>query len=223
MGTSSDAEVPVPSCADPDADAIAAVLAGEPARFATLVKRHDQALHRACRAVLDDDAEAEDCVQAAWVNAFRALASFRGEASFRTWITRIAVHEAAGRRRQRRREAPAPVEDLALSSQCPERATYADQLGRLLHRAIDTLPDGMRTVLVLRDVLELDTAETAACLAIGEEAVRVRLHRARQTLARTLAASEPELPDRARPARWRFAAARSARVLAAVMAVVVTT
>ena len=69
----------------------------------------------------------------------------------------------------------------------PERDAAADQLGRLLERGIDELPDGMRAVLVLRDVLELDTAETAECLGLTEEAVRVRLHRARAAVAASLA------------------------------------
>ena len=88
------------------------------------------------------------------------------------------------------------------------------ELGALLERHVDALSDGLRSVLILRDVLELDTAETASCLGITEEAVRVRLHRARQALAREL---ERELPG-----LWRFDGQRCTRMIAAVMAEIAT-
>ena len=95
----------------------------------------------------------------------------------------------------------------------PERAAFDGELGRLLERKIDALPDGMRAVLVLRDVIELDTAETAACLDIGPEAVRVRLHRARHALAESLSDTLAENV-------WRFDGDRCARVLGRVMAAI---
>jgi len=199
----------------PDADIIAEVVAGDVARFAVLVRRHNQALFRACRAVLGDDAEAEDAVQTAWVAAYRHLAGFRGDAAFRTWVTRIAVHEASARLRRRARLAALPIEETSVpdNSISPERDAFREQLGRLLERELDALPEGMRSVLVLRDILELDTAETAAALSIGAEAVRVRLHRARHALARQLA----ELLDRGAPDVWRFDGERCARMAERVL------
>lgn len=196
-----------------DAETIAAVIGGDDGQFATLVRRHNQTLFRACRAVLHDDAEAEDAVQAAWLSAYRALSSFRGDASFRTWATRIAVNEASSRLRGRRRLSLVPLEDSMSGTADPERETLDGELGRLLERKIDALPDGMRAVLVLRDVIELDTAETAACLGIGPEAVRVRLHRARHALAESLSDTLAEKV-------WRFDGDRCARVLARVMAAI---
>lgn len=194
-----------------DGEVITTVLAGDTEAFATLVRRHNQTLFRACRAVLHDDTDAEDAVQAAWLSVHRALPSFRGDASFRTWATRIAVHEASARLRARRRLALVPLEATMNAPDDPERDARTAELGRLLERQIDALPEGMRAVLVLRDVLELDTGETAACLGIGEEAVRVRLHRARHALAASLTS---ELPT----AVWRFDGDRCARTLARVMA-----
>jgi RNA polymerase sigma-70 factor, ECF subfamily len=196
-----------------DADVIAAVLGGDPERFATLVRRHNQTLFRACRAVLRDDADAEDAVQAAWLSVYRALPSFRGDAAFRTWATRIAVNEASARLRRRRRLAVVPLGEALTEVPDPERAAFSSELGRLLERKIDALPDGLRAVLVLRDVIELDTAETAACLGIREEAVRVRLHRARHALADSLS-------ERLTDMVWRFAGARCARTLERVMAAI---
>jgi RNA polymerase sigma-70 factor (ECF subfamily) len=202
----------------PEADLIDAVRAGDRARFAVLVQRHNQALFRACRAVLGDDAEAEDAVQAAWIAVYRALAGFRGDASFRTWATRIAVNEASARLRRRGRLAEVPLVEVTTMTidGGAESAVSDGELGRFLEQRIDALPEGMRTVLVLRDILELDTAETAACLGIGEEAVRVRLHRARRALADSLTEAMGAELSRV----WRFDGERCARVLDGVMAAI---
>ena len=197
-----------------DADLVRQVLAGDRGTFAVLVRRHNQRLFRACRAVLHDDQDAEDAAQAAWVSAYRHLATFRGDAAFSMWVTRIAVHEASARLRRRDRPALVAIEEVTLSDEHdPERAASTGELGKLLERHIDALPDGLRSVLMMRDVLELDTAETATCLGIREEAVRVRLHRARQALARDLV----DVVETALPGVWQFDGERCARMIDAVM------
>lgn len=204
-----------------DADVIADVLAGDKGRFAVLVKRHNEPVYRACRAVLRDDHEAEDAVQAAWLNAYRALASFRRDAAFRTWLIRIAINEATSRLRHLRRFDLVSTEGEAMTMNDdgnPERTVSGREISRLLEREIDSLPEGLRTVLVLRDVIELDTAETAACLGIQDENVRVRLHRARQALALRLASSVQHALDEGVPDVWRFDGERCARILDAVVA-----
>jgi RNA polymerase sigma-70 factor (ECF subfamily) len=118
------------------------------------------------------------------LQVYRHLAQYRGDAAFTTWATRIVVREAISLSRKR----PAVAE---VRTDTPDRATPDDavdraQLGRLLERCLATIPQGNREVLVMRDVLELDTAETAACLGLTEEAVRVRLHRARAAVAAAL-------------------------------------
>jgi RNA polymerase sigma-70 factor, ECF subfamily len=201
-----------------DAEVIAAVLAGDRRCFAVLVRRHNQTMFRACRAVARNDQDAEDAVQVAWINAFRALAGFRADASVRTWLTRIAVNEAASRLRHHRRFTEVAFEDVTADEATgPEHAAMAEELGRLLEREIDALPEGMRAVLVLRDVIELDTSETAACLGIEEDNVRVRLHRARQAVGARLATAG-DGAGAAMSSAWRFDGARCARVLAYVMA-----
>lgn len=201
-----------------DMEAIVAVRAGDRGSFAVLVKRHNQTMFRACRAVLRSDADAEDAVQAAWINIYRALAGFRGEASFRSWATRVAVNEATSRLRRHRRFAEVPLEETTMDdSEGPDHAAFNQQLSRLLEREIDELPEAMRAVLVLRDVIELDTAETAECLGIEAENVRVRLHRARQALAQRIADSASEATGASLAEVWRFDGERCARVLARVM------
>jgi RNA polymerase sigma-70 factor (ECF subfamily) len=195
-----------------DSEIVGRVVGGDREVFAVLVRRHNQRVYRACRAVLRDDQEAEDAVQATWIKAFRYLGGFRGDAAFSTWITRIAVREASSRAKERARSLVAIEPDTATAEASPERAAFAAELGRLFERRLDELPDGLRSVLLLRDVLELDTAETAECLGIREEAVRVRLHRARHALA--------DLIDTGLAEAWRFDGARCDRIVAAVMAAI---
>ena len=211
--------IPPPAPDPSDAEVIADVLAGDRGRYAVLVRRHNQRVFRACRAVLRNDQEAEDAVQVAWLNAYRALATFRADASFRTWITRIAINEATSRLRQQRRlSAVSEMEQPTMNdSDSPERQLFTKELARMLEREIDALPEGLRSVLVLRDVIELDTAETAGCLGIQDENVRVRLHRARQALAARLSSSADELFGSAMPELWRFDGERCARLLDRVM------
>lgn len=199
-----------------DSEAIAAVLSGDRSAFAILVRRHNQTMFRACRAVLRNDQDAEDAVQSAWINVYRALSSFRADAAFRSWATRIAVNEASTRLRTSRRFSQLPMEMSTMDDAAsPDQTAFAHEVGRLLEREIDSLPEGMREVLVLRDVIELDTAETAACLGIEAENVRVRLHRARQALSHRL----PDLSG-ASANVWRFDGDRCARMLACVMAAI---
>lgn len=199
---------PQPASEGTDADVIADVLRGDRRRFAVLVQRHNQTLFRTCRAVLRNDHDAEDAVQSAWLSAFRALGHFRADASFRTWVTRIAVNEATTRLRQQKKLIAVPQEVPMPPSETPADRTALKELAARLERELDELPEGLRTVLVLRDVVELDTAETAAALGIEEENVRVRLHRARHALALAL----PEV--------WRFDGERCARLTARVMAAI---
>ena len=195
-----------------DATVIAEVLQGDRSQFAVLVQRHNQRAFRVCRAILRNDADAEDALQSAWLKAYRALASFRADSSFRTWMTRIAINEATSRLRQERKLTAMPVEETPMTpSDSPEQEVFTKELARMLEHEIDELPDGLRSVLVLRDVIELDTAETAECLQIGEENVRVRLHRARAALANRISTN-------ALPEVWRFAGERCARILTNVMA-----
>jgi RNA polymerase sigma-70 factor (ECF subfamily) len=192
---------------------IARVVGGQRAEFETLVRRHNQRLYRAARAITHHDQDAEDVLQQAWLNVFRNLGRFRGDASFATWATRIAVNEAIAvtRRRPAIQEAE-DTPDLATPAGAVDRA----ELGKLLEHCLATLPQGNREVLVLRDVLELDTAETAACLGHTEEAVRVRLHRARAAVA---TAVTERLGEEA-VGVYAFLGERCDRITAAVMAAI---
>ena len=200
-----------PSPADlDDRAAIARVLAGDQAAFELLVRRYNQRMYRAARAITRTDVDAEDVVQQAWLDVYRNLGQFRGDASFASWVTRIAAHQAIAA--TRKRPIVAEVVDEAGES-APDAELARAQVGALLESCLANIPQGNREVMVLRDVLELDTAETAECLGLTEEAVRVRLHRARAAVAAVLT---EQLADHARDI-YRFDGSRCDRMTRWVM------
>ena len=175
-----------------DEAVIARIRAGEPCCFEILMRRHNRRLFRVTRAILKREDEAEDVMQDAYVRAYEHLSEFRGEASFATWLTRIAIHEALARKRRQQRF---DVFDVASqestrlpfhSPRNPEQEVNDRQLRVVLERAIDALPDEFRTVFVLRAVEQMSGAETAMCLDVPEETVKTRLHRARLRLQEVL-------------------------------------
>lgn len=172
----------------PDAAVVARVLAGETDLFEILMRRYNQRLFRVARGFVRDAAEAEDVTQEAFVSAFHKLGSFRGEASFATWLTRIAVHEAMARNRRGRRlvaldaGSSEPVEER----HDPERSAADGELRDLLEAVVGALPDPLRSVFILREVEGLSARETAEVLDISPENARVRLHRAKALLKRQI-------------------------------------
>ena len=176
-----------------DEEIVERVLEGESALYEIIMRRYNQRLYRAARAILRDDGEAEDVLQDTYVRAYQHLAQFAGRARFSTWLTRIAVHEALARVRRRDRLEPIESEDsdkggfmLQAKDPDPETQTAQAEMGRLLETAILSLPEIHRTVLMLRDVEEMSTEEAAEALDISEENVKVRLHRARAMLRKEL-------------------------------------
>ena len=161
------------------------------------MRRHNQRLFRVIRSVVVDDTEAEDTLQETWVRAFEHLGQFAGRASFATWVTRIAFHEALARARSRKRWTPVedsegeimPEANRQSKFETPESQAIRGQLGQILESALDALPESYRTVFMLREVEQLSTLETAESLGLSEEAVKTRLHRGRALLRRQLVAS----------------------------------
>jgi RNA polymerase sigma-70 factor (ECF subfamily) len=207
---------------EPTDEALAArALAGDRAVFELLMRRNNQRMYRVVRSVLHDRAEIEEAMQAAYVAAFTHLAQFKGTARWSSWLCQIAFNEALARVRQRGRfvsidaasEGPMAA-NVASPSLDPERAVGDRELGRVLERAIDRLPDMYRTVLMLRQVEGMDTAQTAAVLDVDEAVVKTRLHRARALLRADIEQSMGVAMDGA----FAFGAERCDRLVAAVMA-----
>lgn len=176
---------------DSETELIAAARNRDEAAIRALIKANNQRLFRVARAVLRDDAEAEDVVQATYVKAFTRLGSFRGDSAFSTWLTRIALNEALSRkRRQRPMMDITTMEDtaevIAFPGASPEAETGRRELRDMLSTSIDKLPEPFRLVFVLREIEELDVAETAAFLGIKPETVKTRLFRARRLIREAL-------------------------------------
>lgn len=177
----------------PDHEIVHQVLLGQTGMFELLMRRHNERIYRAARAIVRDDEEAEDVMQQAYVNAFAHLRQFHGSAQFSTWLTRITINEAIARMRRRGRyevfdETRSGVEPFMSHdpSENPERQAFTAELRGLLEWAIDTLPDGQREVFVLREVEGLSTTEVAESLEVSEDVVKTRLSRGRSALRRVL-------------------------------------
>jgi RNA polymerase sigma-70 factor (ECF subfamily) len=168
-----------------DEEIVDRVRAGDLALYEVIMRRYNQRLYRVARAILHDDTEAEDVMQDAYVRAYTHLGQFAGRAAFSTWLTRIAVHEALSRLRSRNRHPQVDITeyDGEISMKTPSRSLDPEQnastaqLREILEEAVLKLPESYRTVLMLRDIEELSTAETAEVLDLTEENVKVRLHR----------------------------------------------
>lgn len=184
-----------------DEEVVSRVLAGDVASFEILMRRHNQRLYRIGRAILKNDAEAEDVMQDAYVRAYEHLGQFAGRAKFSTWLSRIAVNEALARRKSFGKEEALETmgeeqerseERFAASGRNPEQQAGDAEMRGLLEGAISSLPDIYRAVIMLRDVEEMDTTETAMALELSEENVKTRLHRARAMLRKKLYARAGE-------------------------------
>lgn len=168
-----------------DLQVIEQVMAGNTALYEIIMRRYNQRLYRVTLAILRDGAEAEDVIQDTYVRAYQHLDQFAGHAAFSTWLTRIAVHEALRRLhlRDRDQQMDEPDEEGAMNlietSPDPEQRASMVELGQLLEEAVLGLPSQYRSVIMLRDVEEMSTAETAAALELTEQNVKVRLHRGR--------------------------------------------
>lgn len=205
-----------------DDDVVARVRGGDTAVFEILMRRYNQRLFRACRAIVRDDADAEDAVQQAYLAAYAHLDQFAGEARFSTWLTRIAVREALGKLRTRKRRSEvgfdAEAEETTMKDQrdedSPETHAARRELLGILESAVDALPEIYRVVFMMREVELMSTGETAEVLELSEEAVKVRLHRARGMLRQGLF----ERVDESLPRSFPFLGVRCDRIVAAVMA-----
>ena len=204
-----------------DTELIPRILSGDARAMETLMRRHNRTLYRTARAILRDDAEAEDAVQEAYLKAYRALGTFRGESKLSTWLVRITANEALMRHRRNARAAMASTDvepdSLASDEAGPERDAERGEARRLLETHIDALPDPFRAVFVLRAVEELTVEETAAALGIPDATVRTRYFRARGLLREWMAGDI----DTTRRDAFAFAGARCDRIARKVLVILV--
>lgn len=196
-----------------EADCIRRILAGEKQLFHDLIRPCERSIYFLLFSILKNEAEAEDVSQETVIKVFQNLNKFRGDSQFRTWVLSIARNEGLGRLRKisNRREDSIDAETdeqtgdftpaiLTSWREVPTEALEQKELGDILRKAIEGLPEIYRNVVLLRDIEEMDIRESAAVLGITEASVKVRLHRARALLQRNLA---PQLKGLA-PAKRRW-------------------
>ena len=177
----------------PDEEVVGRVRTGETALYEIVMRRYNQRLFRIARSIVYSDYEAEDVLQDAYVRAYVHLDQFAGKSSFATWLTKIAIYEALARaKRQKHFENAStgaegrPMEDLRSLDRDPEQQTLDCEARSFLEAAVDQLPDDYRAVFVMREIEEMTTSETAECLEITEENVKMRLFRARKMIREEL-------------------------------------
>ena len=182
-----------------DATLVARLRAGDDGAYEILVRTYSRRLIAVARRILTSEEDARDAVQDAFISVFRSLDRFEGESRLSTWLHRIAVNAALMRLRSRRRRPEDPIEPLlpAFESdghhqeqfqswdESAEALLVRGETRAVVRRCIDRLPESYRTVLLLRDIEQLENEEAAAMLGVSVNAVKIRLHRARQAL-RTL-------------------------------------
>jgi RNA polymerase sigma-70 factor (ECF subfamily) len=179
---------------------LAGLRAGDERAFETLVRQYGGRMLAVARRFVRNDQDAQDIVQSAYLNAFRSVSQFEGQCLVGTWLHRIVVNVALMKLRSRRRKPESPIDDLLPTFQddghhVEQFSDWCAPADELMERAetratvrgcIDQLPDNYREILIMRDIEELSTEESARALSLTPTAVKVRLHRARQALSTLL-------------------------------------
>jgi RNA polymerase sigma-70 factor (ECF subfamily) len=183
---------------DEELSLLAALRAGDETAFERVVRLYSPRLLAVARRILRNEEDARDAVQDAFLSAFKSLESFSGQSRLSTWLHRIGVNAALMKIRSKQRKPERPISDLlprfledghpaepAVPWEPAEKILERQETKALVRRSIDELPESYRTVLLLRDIEELDTEQTADLMGVSSGVVKTRLHRARQAL-RTL-------------------------------------
>jgi RNA polymerase sigma-70 factor (ECF subfamily) len=217
--------MPRQNSAATDAELVQRIGQRDHAAFEMLMRTYNGRLFRVARAILKDDAEAEDALQDAYLEAYRHIGDFRGTAQLATWLVRIVVNQALMRLRKQRRstvvpferhDAQEPDQEMQLADEHQETAPATmmrAEVRKVLERRIDELPIVFRTVFIMREVEEMSVEETAEALGIPPATVRTRLFRARALLREGLARDL----DLATGDVFGFAGARCDRIVSGVL------
>lgn len=187
------------SARTPDVELVSYAVNGNDGAFEIIMRRYNRVLFRTARSIVGNHAEAEDVLQEAYLNAWLALRTFRGDARFSTWLVRIVVNEALGRRRRKSAQV-IPLDGNCASDQAaiqasimashdtqPDQHAMRSELRSVLEARIDCLPDIYRTIFMLRAVEEMSSSEVSEVLGVPEATVRTRYFRARSLLREALA------------------------------------
>ena len=178
----------------PDKEVISRVLAGETNSYAILVRRYNQRLYRVAISIINDESEAEDAMQVAYIKAFESLNKFEYKSAFSTWLIRILINECL-LRTKKRNQSLSMTDDMienelhrraVENTQSPLASVVNAELKGVLEKAIHQLPEKYKTVFVMRELENMSVAETQECLNISEVNVKVRLNRAKAMLRNSI-------------------------------------
>ncbi len=177
-----------------DHEIITRILHGEKNLYSLIVRRYNQRLYRVAMSIINDDAEVEDVMQVAYINAYENLGKFAFKASFSTWLTRILINESLLRLKKRGKSINMNDDTMdkeiyqqhKIEVQTPVAKMLNSELKFALEEAIRQLPEKYRAVFIMREIEDMNVAETQACLDISEANVKVRLNRAKALLKDSL-------------------------------------
>jgi RNA polymerase sigma factor (sigma-70 family) len=167
-----------------DEEIVDRVLQGETHLYEILIRKYNLRLFRISKSIINDDMEAEDIMQTAYLNAYLQLRSFKKKSSFSTWLTRILINESLLQKKKKVKQ-----EQLSLNTgatekdnQTPLKSLMNKELKVILEKAVSELPEKYRLVFIMREIEEMSTGETMDVLNIGESNVKIRLSRAKEML-----------------------------------------
>jgi RNA polymerase sigma factor (sigma-70 family) len=171
-----------------DEEIIARIIDGEHHLYERLMRKYNTRLYRIAMSVINDDMEAEDIMQTAYINAFLNLSSFKNTSTFSTWLTRILINESLLHKKRKIKALKVQAEQTVKDShnETPLKAIMNKELKLILEKAVSSLPEKYRMVFVMREVQELSTSETMEVLNLGESNVKIRLTRAKEMLRNEL-------------------------------------
>jgi len=167
-----------------DEEIVDRVVKGEQHLYEHLMRKYNQRMYRISMSIINDDKEAEDIMQTAYINAYQQLKSFQGRSSFGTWLTRILIYESLLHKKRKLKLQKVLMEKPGndYHNDTPLKGLMNKELKGLLERAVARLPEKYRLVFVMREVQEMSTNETMEALNIGESNVKIRLSRAKEML-----------------------------------------
>lgn len=167
-----------------DEQLVGRIIGGEPRLYEHLMRKYNSRLYRISMSIINDNAEAEDIMQIAYINAYRQLTNYRHQSSFGTWLTRILINESLLHKKRQTKKDKALMETTFNdeNQETPLSDLMHKELKGILEQAVAGIPEKYRTVFVMREVQGMSTNETMEVLAISESNVKVRLTRAKEML-----------------------------------------
>lgn len=177
-----------------DTEIIGRILEGEKNLYKVIVRRYNQRLYKVGMSIINDDAEIEDVMQVAYIKAYENLRKFEFKSAFSTWLTKILINECLLRLKQRKKSIHISDDTMDnvvnqqfnSETQTPIMKMLNVELKGILEKAILNLPEKYRTVFIMREIENMNIAETKECLDISEANVKVRLNRAKSLLKKSL-------------------------------------